>query len=223
MKSNHGAGINFTGEVVRDRDQMTANWCTYFERLYTPTRNENFDQTWCDYVSEEVNTSIQGMVPDKTAIVRPDVVSKLIENYPRGKAGGYDKQQYEHIIYAKDALSPILANVLTKMVCASYIPDQMKRGVIVTLHKAGNKRKDCPDNYHAITLIPVILKVYEAVILHRSKESILSSISPQQGGFQDGLSCLMTSFILRERLFITMLLHVYSRPNPAGRRRSNNT
>jgi len=50
---------------------------------------------------------------------------------------------------------------------AGYIPDQMKRGVIVTLHKAGNKRKDCPDR--AITLTSVILTVYEAVILHRSK------------------------------------------------------
>ena len=52
---------------------------------------------------------------------------------------------------------------------AGYIPDQMKRGVIVTLHKGGNKRKDCPDNYRVITLTSVILNVYEAVILHRSK------------------------------------------------------
>ena len=110
-----------------------------------------------------------------------------------GKAGGYDKLQYEHFSYAKDALSPILANVFMKMLRAGYIPDQMKRGVIVTLHKGGNKRKD-----RDITLTSVILKVYEEVeriyiIFHQS----------QQGGFQDGLSCFMTSFILRESIYFS--------------------
>ena len=83
--------------------------------------------------------------------------------------------------------------MFTKIVRAGYIPDQMKRGVIVTLHKGGNKRKD-----RDITLTSVILKVYEEVeriyiIFHQS----------QQGGFQDGLSCFMTSFILRESIYFS--------------------
>ena len=82
-----------------------------------------------------------------------------------------------------------------------YVPNIMKRGVIVTLHKGSNKRKDNPDNYRAITLTSVIMKLFETIILNRCKENILQNINMQQGGFQDGLSCLMTSFILRESIY----------------------
>ena len=46
----------------------------------------------------------------------------------------------------------------------------------------------------------MLLKLYESVILSRSKSEMTSPISQEQGGFQDGLSCLMTSFILRESM-----------------------
>ena len=35
----------------------------------------------------------------------------------------------------------------------------MKRGAIVTLFKGGNKRRDNPDNYRAIILSSVVLKL----------------------------------------------------------------
>ena len=42
----------------------------------------------------------------------------------------------------------------------------MKRGNIITLHK-GDERKDDPNNYRGITLLPVILKLYERILLRR--------------------------------------------------------
>ena len=87
------------------------------------------------------------------------------------------------------------------MLRTAYVPNELKRGVIITLHKGGNKRKDVPDNYRAITLTSAVLKLYEAVLLHRCKHAILDTIDHQQGGFQEGLSCLMTSFILRESIY----------------------
>ena len=38
------------------------------------------------------------------------------------------------------------------MIKLSYVPIEMKKGVIITLYKGGNKRKDDPDSYRAITL-----------------------------------------------------------------------
>ena len=165
-----------------------------------PSTDSKFDQSWYGSVCEQVRTSVHDIHPDSTTTVLPHMVKQAIEESPRGKAGGYDKIQYEHLIFAKDVLSPILANVFTCMMRSGYVPDKLKRGVIVTLHKGGNKRKDKPDNYRAITLTSVLLKLYESVILSRSKSEMISSISQEKGGFQDGLSCLMTSFILRESM-----------------------
>ena len=74
-----------------------------------------------------------------------------------------------------------------------------EKGVIITLLLGGNKRKDDPDNYRAITLSPVILKLFERILLTRIPlfDNIQPPIHPLQEGFQKH-GCLMTSFMLRE-------------------------
>ena len=69
-----------------------------------------------------------------------------------------------------------------------------------TLHKGATKRKDEPNNYRTITLSSCILKLFESILLERCQKNILKHISIQQGGFQSGLGCLMTTFALRESL-----------------------
>ena len=90
--------------------------------------------------------------------------------------------------------------MFTYMLRLGYIPDSMKRGTITTLHKGGKKRRDNPNNYRAITLSSVILKVYEMILVDRCGDLILQRLNQQQGGFQEGLGCLMTSFVLHECL-----------------------
>jgi len=76
----------------------------------------------------------------------------------------------------------------------------MKTGEIFTLHKGGKKRTDNPNNYRAITMSSVILKLYEVVLLHRCQDTIMKSLSKQQRGFQKQLGCQMSTFVQRETL-----------------------
>ena len=77
----------------------------------------------------------------------------------------------------------------------------IKCGTIITLHKGNGKPKDKPNNYRAISLTSVILKLYEMVLMSRCKNTILDKLNMQQCGFQEQLGCLMTSFILRESIY----------------------
>ena len=81
-------------------------------------------------------------------------------------------------------VAPLLANLYTYMLRCGYIPESMKRGVILTLHKGGKRGKDKPNNYRAITLSSVVLKLYEMVLLDRCQDTLLEKINTQQGGFQ---------------------------------------
>ena len=101
-RSNIGAEIKFDNEVIRDRDQLTDNWCNHFKRVYMPSTDSKFDQSWYGSVCEQVCTSVHDIHPDSTTTVLPHMVKQAIEESPRGKAGGYDKIQYEHLIFAKD-------------------------------------------------------------------------------------------------------------------------
>ena len=65
----------------------------------------------------------------------------------------------------------------------SYIPKDMKKGIIVTLFKCGRKKKDEPSSYRAITLSSAILKLYERLLLSRIYKESDIRLSPLQGGF----------------------------------------
>ena len=53
----------------------------------------------------------------------------------------------------------------------------MKKGAIITLYKGGNKRKDDPDSYRAITLSSVLLKLLERIVLNRIQ--LFDNLTPQ--------------------------------------------
>lgn len=58
----------------------------------------------------------------------------------------------EHLIQTKEVLSGVISNIFTWMLRRAFLPVALKRGVIVTLHKGNNKRKDNPDKYRTLTL-----------------------------------------------------------------------
>ena len=148
------------------------------------------------------------MKPDKHVTVLPETVAKAIESCPTGKAGGPDCILYEHLKTAKEFMSIVLANVFTQMFRTGYIPDRMKCGTIITLHKGGKTRTDDPNNYRAIPLTSVSLKLFETVIFERSTHTILANLSPQQGGFQQNLGCILyptREYIVCCGIFVTAL------------------
>lgn len=140
-------------------------------------------------------------------IISPDMLSDLLQQCKKGKMCGYDNVFYEHMIYGGKTLRLVLARLYSAMLKFSHVPSDMNRGVIVTLHKGGRKSKHDPQNYRAITLTSTILKVYESVLLTRANKDILRNLSPQQGGFQQQLGCIMTSFSVRESILFAKEHH----------------
>ena len=126
-----------------------------------------------------------------------DHVTKALQSCKKGKACGIDNVFYEHFMYGGDSIIHILSKLYSSMLRLSYTPVSMNRGIIITLHKGGKKLKNDPNNYRAITLSPTMLKLYENILLLRSKANILSNLNIQQGGFQENLGCSMTSFSLK--------------------------
>ena len=79
-----------------------------------------------------------------------------------------------------------------------FIPDCLKKGVIVTIHKGGRKSKSDLNNYKAITLISCILKLLERILLPRVEKAMNAPLHSLQGGFRAGLGCSMSSLMLKE-------------------------
>ena len=65
-----------------------------------------------------------------------------------------------------------------------FVPESMKHGIIITLHKGGRKSKKVPNNYRAITLTSSILKLFERLILDRLYNSLEKPFNFMQAGFR---------------------------------------
>ena len=97
-------------------------------------------------------------------------------------------------------LKDILLKLFTAMFNFSHTPTSMKRGIIITLYKGGNEKKNDPNSYRAITRSSVILKLYEKVILTLCKEDGKAELNKLQTGFQPNMGCMMTAFMVRESI-----------------------
>ena len=200
--SDPGIEINFDGNIVRDPQLIANEWGNYFKQLYTPDSNVYDDSPFENELRNEIRSAINQTSSNECDTMTPIEIKELLNECKKGKACGEDYIFYEHITYGGQFILQALATLYSAMYSLSHTPDEMKRGVIITLHKGGRKRKDDPNNYRAITLSSVILKLYERILLHRLEASLHLSekLDKQQGGFQKQIGCVMTSFCVKEAI-----------------------
>ena len=77
-------------------------------------------------------------------------ITTAITSLMRRKAPGDDLITNEHIIHGGKQLKNHLLKLFNAIVACCYIPDYWKRGLIVPLHKAGNKPKDSCNSYRPV-------------------------------------------------------------------------
>ena len=125
--------------------------------------------------------------------VTPHELDDAISQLSKGKACRNDEIDNEHICFSGSNFRKLYNSMLLK----SFIPESMKVGIIIPLYKGGSKRKDDPDSYRAITLTSCVLKLYERILLKRIMSS-QKQFQSLQGGFQKGMGCTMTPFLVNE-------------------------
>ena len=83
-----------------------------------------------------------------------------------------------------------------------HIPNESKRGVIVTLPKPGKSNYNVRESYRGITLLSALYKLFETVALNRIKQAAsvynLRLCHPLQNAYQQHVCSIMTSFTLQE-------------------------
>jgi len=140
-RSSIGARINFNGTVYRSREDLTTQWAIYISYLYDCSVSDDFDADWKRTVRTLINDTLDNITLDSSVCVSTALVYTLIRSLPRVKAGGIDGVQHEHLIYACDAISPVLARLFTGMLRLGYITADMKRGEILPFVKAVRRGK----------------------------------------------------------------------------------
>jgi len=84
----------------------------------------------------------------------------------RGRAAGLDELTVEHIINSHEVLISILARLFHLIMSVSHVPYGFRLSYTVPLPKEDNiYKRNTVDNYRAISISPVISKVFERSVL----------------------------------------------------------
>ena len=190
----------FDGVTCNTPEDINRGWKNYFQCLYTPSSHNSYDEEFRRSIipkAEKLKHSAKTTDSSNINITVPDVLMAL-KSCKNNKSCGYDGIYYEHMKKGGSVLIDCLKLLFRKMCEFGYCPINMKRGIIATLFKGGNKDKRNPNSYRAISLCSTVLKVYEKIILQKIHELDKIKFHGLQGGFQNNLNCLSTAFMARE-------------------------
>jgi hypothetical protein len=154
---------------------------------------------WKEYLEEILNTSTINMereeltsIPTELTIsIRPPSkreIVNVIKAMKNGKAAGADNIPAEVLktdpYISADILLPLFQDIWQKEV----FPKEWKEGIIIKVPKKGDLSQF--KNWQGITLLAVISKIFNKVILERIKYSLEMGLRKEQAGFCHNRSCV---------------------------------
>ena len=193
-----------SGELLTNVNDIRENWTDYFEKLYQfeneKVSNIEFKLHVDNTIKELNNLNLQDTDLDGGPVIEEEF-KKHVHKLKKRKAAGWDNVSSEHLQYGGPILNQLLTYIMNIAIRSENIPEYYKRGLIVPLPKPG-KDPTYKDQNRGITLLPVMYKLLEMIIIDREREWFTGHdiVDELQGAGQTGCSSLHTSLILREAI-----------------------
>ena len=141
----------------------------------------------------EIELEVESSMPIVGPIDFPPItkceVLEAISSLKPYSAPGIDEIPAIFFQKSSSLIEPHLTSIFNKCLELGFTPDCWKVGKIILIPKGNSNQGSCKD-YRPITLLPIIAKILEKIILKRlqQQETIHSWISDKQYGFQPGRS-----------------------------------
>jgi hypothetical protein len=150
---------------VRDSNNMANEFAKYFSQVYfdSSSDGQSIQEFLAAYSSNHCNRNSHDI-----DCISVELVDKCMRDLEKGKACGPDGLCSVSLLFAHPKLVMLLCNLLCSIALHSSVPANFGTGLIVPL--VNDKLNDLSSysNYRAITLIAVISKLFEKVMLHIS-------------------------------------------------------
>lgn len=119
-------------------------------------------------------------------------ISDIISNFEVKKSPGIDNIRICDLQRLKDVFSPVIAHLINLIFKTGVVPDNMKIAVVRPVYKRKGEKDNC-SNYRPISLLPVIEKIMEKVVMKQLSRFVRENdvIDKKQYGFQRGKSADM--------------------------------
>ena len=148
-----------TEEIFTDKAKQLDRWVEHYSELYS--RENVVHQSALDTIDH------LSLIPELDEVLSIKDLSKAIDRLPSGKVTlGKDGILDEVIKSSKSTLLVPLHKLLTQCWKEGSIPQDMRDSNIITRCKNKDNPSNCI-NYHGISLLSIIGKLFVCIILHR--------------------------------------------------------
>ena len=123
-------------------------------------------------------------------------VTKQLNNLNLTKATGIDGISARLLKIASPVISESLCRLFNRSLAEADIPEEWKQAKVTPIHKEGDL--DNINNYRPISVIPIVMKVFEKAIHEQVYDFLCDSglICSQQSGFRPGYStCTSLTYV----------------------------
>ena len=174
------------GKLLTKEDEAKARWKEHFmEVLNRPVPEVVIEMEEADVVNNSINTG---------EITREEIRSAL-RDMKSGKAPGIDSITADLLRVDIGTTVSVLYELFNKIWKEESIPEDWSRGLIIKLPKKGDLTS-C-GNWRGITLMSIVAKVLERVLIKRIVAGTDAELRREQAGFRKGRSTTEQIFILR--------------------------
>ena len=124
-----------------------------------------------------------------------EVIDKCVKSLKLGKAQGPDSLSAEHLLHSHQIIYLQRGNLFKTLVIHGFVPDDFGNEMIIPLIKDKSSPVGSLSNYRAITLIPIISKLFEGVLLNIANDLLISD--DLQFGFKKNTGCAKALYMFR--------------------------
>ena len=196
--------LKIDGKFISDPNELCEIWKQHYSKLYTPAQSTSFDLSFTEHVESSLyeyeRESRNAGFDALDNVFSVEEVSSICSQLPNGKSSGPDGLTYEHIKYGGDAVMSGLTTILNAIRNIEIVPNALATGDIISLFKTNKKIRHNIDNYRGITLLNVVGKIFERLILDRWMPFLADKGFPNslQFAYQKDKSCIDASMSLQE-------------------------
>ena len=133
-------------------------------------------------------------------------IEHAVRRLKSGKASGIDSLVPENIKHAGPSLIVWLRQIFNASIEFEHIPQSLLTGIIRPIFKGKGKNPMICDGYRGITLLPVILKIFEYTVLEHILPVLSDANHPllTQTAYQKRIFCQDAIFASQEVLIAMM-------------------
>ena len=168
-------------DVIFDREKILKQIYEYYKELYSSKNNTQsceinryLDSVECSTLSEVEAESCEGLLTEKECFEALSLMSNNKTPGSDGLTAEFYKCFWEDIKY-------LVINSLNEGFNNNELSETQKQGVLILLHKKGDKR--LLDNWRPISLLNIDYKIAAKVLCKRLQNVIKNIISKDQTGY----------------------------------------